>query len=45
MSALSYETGTMEVKGEEALKESRTLFDLFLVQAVDLMPCSCIQRL
>ena len=34
----------MEVKGEEALKESRALFDLFLVQ-IDLMPYSCIQRL
>jgi len=45
VSALSYETGTMEVKGEETLKESRALFDLFLVQAVDLMLCSCIQRL
>lgn len=45
MSALSYETGVMEVKGEEALKESRALIDVFLVRAVDLMPCSCIQRL
>ena len=31
VSALSYETATMEVKGEEILKESRTSFDLFLV--------------
>ena len=45
VSALSYETGVMEVKGEEALKESRALIDVFLVRAVDLMPCSCIQRL